>query len=153
MVVTAVTMMMTTTWTTTMMKPLSNHGCGTVVPCVQVRNGIDGAWLMVPWHRRPNLARLCTMTSRDSGVDDAAFADDGGGWRRPVTMVVVAMAPGLCWDNELGGRSLGSVIVLPATDHNNNDLLNQQSTNNGGKRRKWWWRGGGGRCWWWWWWW
>jgi len=49
---------------------------------------------------------------------------------------VVAMAPGLCWDNELGGRSLVSAIVLPAIDHGNNDLLKQQSTNNGGKRRR-----------------
>jgi len=39
------------------------------------------------------------MTSRSGGVDDAAFADDGGGWRWRVTMVVVVMAPGLCWDN------------------------------------------------------
>ena len=49
----------------------------------------------------------------------------GNGWRRRGTMVVVAIAPGLCWDNELGGRSLVSVIVSPAIDHNNNDLLNQ----------------------------
>ncbi len=49
---------------------------------------------------------------------------------------VVAMAPGLCWDNELGGRSFVSVIVSPAIDHDNNDLLNQQSANNGGKRRR-----------------
>jgi len=54
------------------------------------------------------------MTSRGGGVDDAAFADDGGGWRRRVMMVVVVMAPGLCWDNELGVRSLVSVIVSPA---------------------------------------
>jgi len=54
------------------------------------------------------------MTSRGGGVDNAAFADDGGGWRRRVTIVVVVMAPGLCWDNELGGRSLVSGIVLPA---------------------------------------
>ena len=87
------------------------------------------------------------MTSRGGGVDDAAFADNSGGWRRRVTMVVVAMAPGLCWDNELGGRSLVSAIVLPAIDHDNNDLLNQQSTNNGGKRRRWWWRRGEGRWW------
>ena len=73
------------------------------------------------------------MTSHGGGVDDAAFADDGGGWRWRVTMVVVVMAPGLCWDNELGGRSLVSAIVSPAIDHDNNDLLNQQSTNNGGK--------------------
>ena len=76
------------------------------------------------------------MTSRCGGVDDAAFADDDGSWRRRVTMVVVVMAPGLCWDNELGGRSLVSAIVLPAIDHDNNGLLNQQSTNNGGKRRR-----------------
>jgi len=80
------------------------------------------------------------MTSRGGGVDDAAFADNSGGWRRRVTMVVVTMAPGLCWDNELGGKSLVSAIVSPAIDHDNNDLLNQQSTNNGGKRRRWWWR-------------
>jgi len=49
-------------------------------------------------------------------VDDAAFADGGGGWRQRVTMVVVAMVPGLCWDNELGGRSLVSAIVLPAIE-------------------------------------
>jgi len=54
------------------------------------------------------------MTSRGGGVDDAAFADDGGGWRQRVTMVVLAMVPGLCWDNELGGRSLVSAIVSPA---------------------------------------
>jgi len=54
------------------------------------------------------------MTSCSGGVDDAAFADDSGGWRRRVTMVVMAMAPGLCWDNELGGRSLVSAIVSPA---------------------------------------
>ena len=58
-------------------------------------------------------------------MDDAAFADDDDGWWWRVTMVVVVMAPGLCWDNELGGRSLVSVIVSPAIDHNNNDLLNQ----------------------------
>ncbi len=28
-------------------------------------------------------------------------------------MVVVVMVPGLCWDNESGGRSLVSAIVLP----------------------------------------
>ena len=56
------------------------------------------------------------MTSRGGGVDDAAFADDGGGWRRRKMMVVVAMAPGLCWDNELGGRSLVSAILLPAIE-------------------------------------
>ncbi len=39
-------------------------------------------------------------------------------------MVVAVMAPGLCWDNELGGRSLVSAIVSPAIDHDNNDLLN-----------------------------
>jgi len=72
------------------------------------------------------------MTSHGGRVDDAAFADDSGGWWRHVTMVVVAMAPGLCWDNELGGRSLVSAIVSPVIDHDNNDLLNQQSTNNGG---------------------
>jgi len=77
------------------------------------------------------------MTSRGGGVDDAAFADGGGGWRWRKTMVVVAMAPGLCWDNELGGRSLVSAIVSPAIEHDNNDLLNQQSTNNWGKRRRW----------------
>ena len=71
------------------------------------------------------------MTSCDGGLDNAAFADNGGGWRRRVTMVVVAMAQGLCWDNKLGGRSLVSAIVLPAIDHDNNDLLKQQSTNNG----------------------
>jgi len=57
------------------------------------------------------------MTSRGGGVDDAAFVDGGGGgggWRQRVTMVVVVMAPGLCWDNELGGRSLVSAIVSPA---------------------------------------
>jgi len=54
------------------------------------------------------------MTSRGGEVDDAVFADDSGGWRRRVTMVVVVMAPGLCWDNELGGRSLVSAIVSPA---------------------------------------
>ena len=79
------------------------------------------------------------MTSRGGGVDDAASAENDSGWQRRVTMVVVVMAPGLCWDNELGGRSLVSAIVSPAIDHGNNDLLNQQSTNNGGKRR-----GGGG---------
>jgi hypothetical protein len=54
------------------------------------------------------------MTSCSGAVDDAAFADDSGGWRQRVMMVVVAMAPGLCWDNELGGRSLVSAIVSPA---------------------------------------
>jgi len=54
------------------------------------------------------------MTSRGGGVDDAAFADDGCGWRWRVTMLVVAMVPVLCWDNELGGRSLVSAIVSPA---------------------------------------
>jgi len=54
------------------------------------------------------------MMSRGGGVGDAAFADNGDGWRRRVTMVVVAMAPGLCWDNELGGRGLVSAIVSPA---------------------------------------
>ena len=53
-------------------------------------------------------------------------------------MVVVAMAPGLCWDNELGGRSLVSAIVSPAIDHDNNDLLNQQSIKMGVRE------GGGG---------
>jgi len=28
-------------------------------------------------------------------------------------MVVVVMVPGLCWDNESGGRSLVSAIVSP----------------------------------------
>ena len=54
------------------------------------------------------------MTSRSGGMDDAVFADNDGGWRRRVMMVVVVMAPGLCWDNELGGRSLVSAIVSPA---------------------------------------
>jgi len=54
------------------------------------------------------------MTSHGGGVDDAAFADDGGSWRWRVMMVVVAMVLGLCWDNELGGRSFVSAIVSPA---------------------------------------
>ena len=69
------------------------------------------------------------------------------GWEEKEGGVVMVMAPGLCWDNELGGRSLVSAIVSPAIDHDNNDLLNQQSTNNGGKRRRWWWRRGEGRWW------
>ena len=95
----------------------------------------------------PSTTMTTTQQSNSSREREGGGRWYGDGWRRRVTMVVVAMAPGLCWDNELGGRSLVSAIVSLAIEHDNNDLLNQQSTNNGGKRRRWWWRRGGGRCW------
>jgi len=91
-------------------------------------------------HSQPLSTLTTTTTTQQS--NSAREREGGGrwygdGWRRRVTMVVVAMAPGLCWDNELGGKSLVSAIVSPAIDHDNNNLLNQQSTNNGGKRKRW----------------
>jgi hypothetical protein len=58
------------------------------VPCMQVRNGVGGACLTVPWHRRPILARLCNDKSQRQGGQCclcrrrrqvAAARDDGGG--------------------------------------------------------------------------
>jgi len=98
---------MTTTMTTMMMmKPRSDRSCGMAVLCVRVRDAVGGAWLGRFLGIDGHFLHACVMMSRGGGVDDAAFADGGGGWRRRVTMVVVVMAPGLCWDNELGGRSL-----------------------------------------------
>ena len=73
------------------------------------------------------------MTSCGSGVDDAALADDSGGWRWRVRMVVVTMAPGLCWDSELSGRSLVSAIVLPAIDHNQQIMGVREGGGDGGE--------------------
>jgi hypothetical protein len=99
--------------------------------------------------RPPSPSTTMTMTQQSNSTRGREGEGRwyGDGWRRRVTMVMVAMAPGLCWDNELGGKSLVSAIVLPAIDHDNNDLLNQQSTNNGVKRRRWWLRRRGGRWW------
>jgi hypothetical protein len=86
----------------------------------------------------PSTTMTTTQQSNSSREREGGGRWYGNGWRRRGTMVVVAIAPGLCWDNELGGRSLVSAIVSPAIDHDNIDLLNQHSTNNGGKRRRWW---------------